>query len=509
MRTVLPQLWLASLCPACGAPPAPPPPTVVFSAPAVRTGGSAELQPAQLAVQADKFVAAPETITGEPIEADLITAGFIDAHAHPSGLGRRLDEIDLVGVATYAEALSLIADRAPKTGWVLGRGWDQNDWSDAPNGGWPLAADLDRLFPDRPVALRRVDGHATWANSAALKQAGLTASTPDPIGGRLVRAVSGAPSGVLIDTASDALTVPKPSVETVERWLLAAQAEMIASGLVGVHDMGIDDTTLAAYRALHTSGRLKVRVFAYLSPDSDAAQTLLREGPSWGSHLSIVGIKAYADGALGSRGAHLSSPYHDEPGTRGLAITPKAELQTLATRCLRVRAQLAIHAIGDQAVTDVLDAFEGARRSVPEADDVPLRLEHAQIVRPADRPRFASLGVVASMQPTHATSDMPWAPERLGEERVSWGYAWRSLTDAGAVVPLGSDFPVEAADPALGLWSATRRADLQGKPEGGWGGEEALSLIQAIDGFTTHTWSALGQPAPTLAPGQTADLTLW
>lgn len=496
---------------ACTAAAPTPIPVSTVSATQVRLPDQPGLQGATIIVRGDGISQVkPGVVAESTLRADLVTPGFVDAHAHPIGLGRRLAELDLVGVPTYAEALTLIKDAAARgDGWVLGRGWDQNDWPDTPATGWPLAADLDTLGTARPIALRRIDGHATWANSAALALAGIDSSTADPVGGRILRDPTGAPSGVLVDTAADLLTPPEPTLDQVRRWLQAAQDDMIAHGLVGVHDMGVDDTTLAAYRAMDGDGALRVRVFAYLTPDSEAAKALLRRGPQWGAHLSLVGIKAYADGALGSRGALLSRPYHDEPATSGLAITNQDEIRELAIRCLRVRAQLAVHAIGDQAVTDVLDAFEAARRAVPEAKDVPLRIEHAQIVRPADRPRFATLGVVASMQPTHATSDMPWAEQRLGADRVSWGYSTKSLMTAGAVVPLGSDFPVESVDPALGVWAATRRTDLAGTPEGGFQREESLTELQAIDGFTTATWSALGQPAPTLAPGQTADLTLW
>jgi len=495
--------------------PAPEPVPLRIEAASARVPETDSLPPATLDVQAGRI----DVTVGPPqergpattlVQAELVTPGFIDAHAHPIGLGRRLTELDLVGVQTYAAALEKVEQAASQgQGWLLGRGWDQNDWSDTPAGGWPLASDLDAVTGDRPVALRRIDGHATWANSAALSAAGITRDTPDPQGGRIIRDASGAPTGVLVDTAADLLTVPDPSVDQVEAWLRAAQQEMLAHGLVGVHDMGVDDTTLAAYRRIASAGELKIRVFAYLSPESQAAQDLLRQGPTWGEHLSIVGIKAYADGALGSRGAHLSAPYADAPSTSGLAITSQEALAELATRCLRARAQLAVHAIGDQAVSDTVEAFATARQAVPDAREVPLRIEHVQVARPQDVNRFDQLGIVASMQPTHATSDMPWARDRLGDERIAWAYAWRDMLEADAVLALGSDFPVEHVDPALGLHAATTRMTVRGEPAGGWRPDQSLTLPEAIDGFTVHTWSALGQPAPRLESGQTADLTLW
>lgn len=439
------------------------------------------------------------------LEADLITPGFVDAHAHPIGLGRALSEVDLVGVPTYADALAKVEAAARDgNGWLLGRGWDQNDWPDAPAGGWPLAADLDRIVSDRPVVLRRIDGHASWANTAALTASGVSSATSDPAGGRILRTADGAPSGVLVDTATDLLDVPEPTDAQVEAWLRAAQDAMLAAGLAGVHDMGVDDATLAAYRRIEDAGDLKIRVQAYLTPDSEAAKRLLAVGPERGKHLSIVGIKAYADGALGSRGAHLSAPYHDEPDTSGLVITDKAALTALATSCLKARAQLAVHAIGDQAVTDTLDAFAAARQAAPDSEDVWLRVEHAQVVRPEDRARFAPLHAVASMQPTHATSDMPWAEDRLGPERIGWAYTWRALAEADAPLLLGSDFPVEGVEPANGIWAATTRTALDGTPEGGWHPDQRLTLEETIAGFTVLPGLVSGNHA-VHAP----DLTAW
>lgn len=442
------------------------------------------------------------------VRGDEVTAGFVDAHGHPSGLAKRRLQLDLTGAPTLAETLERVRRWAAThdQGWILGRGWDQNDWSDAPEGGWPTAAALDDVT-DRPTVLRRVDGHAAWLNSTALAAAGIDATTPDPEGGRILRDARGVPTGVLIDAAMGLYEVEAPPADVQQRALEEALDELAAAGLTGVHDMGVSDALLARYAALDTRGALPIRIWAYLDPDADATQRLLSEGP-WGTdRLRVVGIKAYADGALGSRGALLTEAYTDEHGHHGLRITPDARIEELARRCLAVDAQLAVHAIGDAAVHETLDAF--ARAGAPDGGP-PLRVEHAQVVRPEDRARFAELGVVASMQPTHATSDMPWAPDRLGPDRVGWAYSWQSLRQTGAILAFGSDFPVEDHRPVFGLWAATTRTAPDGTPEGGWQPAQALDLADAIAGFTEGSAAAAGaQGLGSLQPGMTADLTVW
>ena len=442
------------------------------------------------------------------LDGELITAGFVDAHAHPMSLGNTLASLDLTGIGTYRGTLDRIGSWKGE-GFVTGRGWDQNDWPDNPLGGWPLAADLEAVLPGRSVALARVDGHAMWVSEAVLETAQISAETPDPAGGRIERDATGAPTGVLVDTAMDLVQLPERSAASAERQLREALDLIAASGLTGVHAMGVSDDVLALYESLDRSGELKVRIWAYLNPESEAAQRLLRDGPWRGNRLVVLGIKAYADGALGSRGAWLSKPYADEPEHAGLPILKGEELRTLATRCLSANAQLAVHAIGDRAVTEVLDAFEVARAAHPDSTAL-LRVEHAQIVRPEDRGRFKALRAVASMQPTHATSDMPWAQQRLGEERVGWAYTWRSLGDAGALLAFGSDFPVEGVSPALGLWAATTRTDARGLPKGGWTASERLSIDEAVSAFTDGAARAVGEETlGRLAPGMNADITVW
>jgi predicted amidohydrolase YtcJ len=358
-------------------------------------------------------------------------------------------------------------------------------------------------LPGRRVLLRRVDGHAAWASPSALAEAGIVAATPDPPGGRIVRDPQGRPNGVLIDAAVELVKPPPPSTTELRRRMQGALVVLAAGGLTGVHMMGADDGAVALLEDLSREDRLPIRLWVYVDADSQAAARLVSTGP-WGEgRLRFVGVKVYADGALGSRGALLSAPYADEPGTAGLALYSGDEIETLATAMLATGAQSAVHAIGDLAVTRVLDAFARVRAAHPSRSTVPLRIEHAQVVRPSDRPRFRELNVFASMQPTHAINDAPWAERRLGPERVRWGYAWRSLLDAGALLAFGSDAPGESSDPGPGLLAATRR--------GGWHPEQAVTLDQAIAGFTSGAARAVQAEDRfgTLAVGRPADLTLW
>lgn len=444
----------------------------------------------------------PET---RVIRAARVTAGFVDAHGHPDGLGRSLSELDLWGAASYAETLERLAKAPAGDGWVLGRGWDQEDWADVPDGGWPLASDLEKVLPGRKVLLRRVDdGHTVWVSTAALAEAGLTAANADPPGGRIVRDGSGAPTGVLVDSAVLLVKTPAPSIDEERRRLRAALVLIVANGLTGVHMMGASDEVLEILDDLDRAQLLPVRLWVYVDPDTEAAARLAREGPWAGDRLKVVGVKAYADGALGSRGALLSAPYTDDPGQSGMAQTTPEELARLAETQLASGSSLAVHAIGDLAVRRTLDAFAAARAAHPDRSDVPLRVEHAQVVHPDDVPRFADLGVIASMQPTHASSDGPWAPARLGPERIGWAYAWKTLQEAGAPLAFGSDFPVEEVDPALGLVAATTRP--------GWTArDQVLTWDVAVAAFTSGAAHAVREDANlgTLEVGKLADLTLW
>ncbi|MCB9677390.1 MAG: amidohydrolase [Alphaproteobacteria bacterium] len=448
----------------------------------------------------------PDTVV---VDAPRITAGFVDAHAHPSGLGRKLVELDLTGLSTLEATLGAVRT-ASGDGWILGRGWDQNDWSDL-EGDWPTAAQLDAVTGERPAALRRVDGHAVWVNAAALAAAGITADTPSPAGGEILKGADGAPLGVLVDTAMDLVPTPEPTAAERLAWAKRGTQAAREAGLTGVHVMGAGDAEITAYQALDARGELPIRLWVYASPGTDAAKTLVETGPFGEGRVRVVGVKAFADGALGSRGAWLSADYADRPGHRGTPIDSQETLTALATDLVAQDAQLAVHAIGDAGVHATLEAFAAARAAHPDKAGVRLRVEHAQVVAPADVPRFAELGAIASMQPTHATSDMPWAEARLGPERVRWAYAWQTLGKAGAHVAFGSDFPVESHEPALGMHAALTRTDADGNPAGGWFPEQRFSDAEAVGAFTAgaayaaHDETRVGQ----LAAGRVADLTLW
>lgn len=438
---------------------------------------------------------------------NTVTPGLVDAHAHLVGLGLSLAIVDLRGATSIDEVVARLRKGAPPTGWVLGRGWDQNLWADK---AMPSEAPLTAAFPDRPVWLRRVDGHAGWGNRALLVAAGIDASTTATAGGEILRDASGNPTGVLVDAAMDRVPVPPRSAAELRAAVLAGQAQALACGLTGVHEMGIDDGDDRLYRELAAEGGLHVRITAYATA-SWLDTGLLDRRPDPIDELalySLRGVKLYADGALGSRGAALLADYSDRPGHRGLLqVTPEA-LHDACRKCLEGGWQIATHAIGDAANRAVLDAYASVQREVVGSDRR-LRIEHCQIVDTADIPRFAELGVVASMQPTHATSDMAWVPDRIGEARLPGAYAWRRFLDAGVSLCLGSDFPVERTDVSHGLFAAITRQSLAGEPAGGWLPDQRLTLAEAIAGFTRGAAYACHRDAHlgVLRPGMRADLT--
>lgn len=445
---------------------------------------------------------------GQVLEAPVITAGFVDAHAHPYGLGRLDSQLSLTGIDTYAATLQAV-ETAPGSGWIVGRGWDQNDWSDAPADGWPLASDLDAHSAGRPVAIRRIDGHAVWLNSAALVASGITRDTPDPDGGRIVRDESGNPTGVLVDEAMSLVETPDDAPADRRAWTRRAFELMAEVGLTGAHAMGLSDESLAVYSSLADSGEMPVRIWAYVEAESQAAERLIATGPWSVGRLDVVGVKAFADGALGSRGAWLTDAYDDEPGHFGMPIHAPADIERWATALHAAGASMAVHSIGDRAVHHTVEAFVAAHTAHPESSAT-LRVEHAQILRPEDRALMAEHGFIASMQPTHATSDMPWAEDRIGPDRIQWAYTWRTVLDANIPLAFGSDFPIESHRPALGLWSATHRTDLSGQPQGGWTPSELVSEDEAILAFTRGAAFAVSNDAlGTVQAGALADLTLW
>jgi hypothetical protein len=444
------------------------------------------------------------------------TPGLTDAHAHLSGLGAALESVALRGVASAQEAAARVAQAAaklPPGEWVVGRGWDQNLWPDKK---FPSHEVLDRAVGDRPAVLERVDGHALWVSGKALALAGVDRSTPDPNGGRIVRDGAGNATGVLIDTAQGLVekVVPAPGTEALTRRIVAAGNTAVAAGLTCVHEMGIDDATVDVYRNLADEGRLPLRVYAFLSGSPEVARGLGRrvaEVDRDGTERFVLrGVKFYADGALGSRGARLLAPYDDDPKNLGLWVTAPAELKAAVKATVAAGWQPAVHAIGDAGVRAVLDAYEEARKANPKAD-ARMRVEHAQVVSLDDLPRFARLGVLASMQPTHATSDMPWAEARVGAQRIRGAYAWHTLVASGVHVPFGSDFPVEEVSPLLGLYAAVTRQDARGQPPGGWHPGERVSLEQAVRGFTVEAAYAgfAERQRGMVKVGMVADLTVF
>ncbi len=444
----------------------------------------------------------------------LAVPGLTDAHGHLLGYALTRTRADLVGAATLDEALARAAAFArahPDAAWVLGRGWDQNDWPDRT---WPDADRLEQVVAGRPAALSRVDGHALWVNRTALAAAGIGPETPDPPGGAIHRDANGRPTGILVDNAADlvAKVIPDPTDRERDEALAAAAADLTRMGLTGVHEMGGDRPAWESMRRVAAAGRLPLRVTVYADVGSALHRDLLDEGPQDDGRLRVVGVKIYADGALGSRGARLLAPYADAPQSQGLWVTDPTRMRQLLDEALARGLQPAVHAIGDGAARAVLDAcVAAAARDGGKARAVRPRIEHAQVVDPADRGKFRACGAIASMQPTHATSDMPWVEERLGRERVAGAYAWRSLRDAGAPLAFGSDYPVESPDPRAGLYAAVTRQDAAGNPHDGFTPGERLPLDEALRAFSAgaayaaHQEDVLGR----LAPGYWADVTVF
>ncbi|MGC8917280.1 MAG: amidohydrolase [Thermoanaerobaculum sp.] len=440
--------------------------------------------------------------------------GFTESHGHLTGFGLALETVDLTGAKSFSEVVARLAQRArelPPGSWVLGRGWDQNLW---PEKAFPHHRELSQLVPDHPVLARRVDGHAVLVNAKALALAGIGAQTPDPPGGQILRDHTGEPTGVLVDAATDLVerALPKPTREDTARRQLAAAQKLAALGFTSVHDAGTGAEELSVLRELAASGKLPIRVYVMLDGSND--ELLAREFARGvqrdeGGTLSVRAVKLYADGALGSRGAWLSAPYSDAPGHFGLSVTPLSRLREVVAKAAAAGFQPCIHAIGDEAVHQALGIF--AEVLGDRAQHLRPRMEHAQIVRPEDVPRFAAWGVIASVQPTHCTSDMPWAPSRLGPDRILWAYRWRSLRDAGARLCLGSDVPVENPDPRLGIWAAVTRKTPAGEPVGGWNPGERLRMDEAIAGYTA--WAAFAafeeDQRGRIAPGFWADFTVF
>lgn len=457
---------------------------------------------------------APKLADAEVIDGGgkTLLPGLIDAHGHVLGLGQWRTRVDLRHSASIDEVLERVrkfaaADRGK---WVIGRGWNQVLWKEKR---FPTARELDATVANRPAILERVDGHAIWVNSAALKIAGVTASTADPPGGQIVRDAAGEPTGVFVDAASVLIEkhVPQATDGEVKRQLRTAMRELASLGMTGVHDAGIDPRVFRLYQELGAAHELPIRIYA-MQADSESARLMMESGPilpQYEDRLQMRAVKAWIDGALGSRGAALLHEYSDQPRNRGLMLYTREQLQQLTTLTASKGWQLNIHAIGDNGNRVVLDTFE-VLLTPEQRRMLRPRIEHAQVIALEDIPRFARLGLIASIQPTHATSDMNMAEDRLGAARIKGAYAWRKLLASGARLAGGSDFPVELANPFHGLHAAVTRQDRNGRPPGGWYPQEKLSREEALRLFTTDAAYAghMEQVEGSLEAGHWADFIL-
>jgi len=447
-----------------------------------------------------------------------IYPGFEDAHGHLHSLGQSLEELRLDEAPSLAETLTRIragaARLAPGT-WLVGGGWDESLWEERR---LPTAAELEEASGGRPAILSRRDHHAVWVSTSALVTAGLEKMGTDPEGGRIVRDEAGRPSGVLIDRAMDVVwrALPQPTPDVVRRRVLRALKACVAAGITTVHDMGVDALTLAALRGIDREHSLPIRVHAALRDDPALWDVELARGPqipAGAGRLAVRAVKLFADGALGSRGASLFDDYADDPGNRGLPLLSGAELVERLTRATRAGFQCCVHAIGDRANREVLDAFEALGRGPDGLELVRLRprIEHAQVLAAEDVPRFAVAGVIASMQPVHAAADQRWAEDRLGHDRARHAYAWSSLHKARARLCFGSDFPVESLDPRDGLVAARTRAPLGGDAGASWFPEQQVDAATAVAAYTSGAaYAAFAESERgRIADGMWADLTLW
>ncbi|MEM9595370.1 MAG: amidohydrolase [Acidobacteriota bacterium] len=455
----------------------------------------------------------PETDVVE-LGGATVVPGLVDSHTHVSGLGERAFRVDLVGVSTEEEAVAQVAARAevtPAGEWILGSGWDEGAWADR----YPTMERLSAAVPDHPVLLDSLHGFAAWGNRLAFERAGITRATPDPDGGEILRDASGDPSGVVLNRAGPLLrsAVPEPTADQEQGFLLAGLRQMARDGYVAVHEAGSSRGHVAALQDLEASGELPIRVYAMLSArDAELCREWLDRGPldGTGGKLAVRSVKAYYDAALGSRGARLLADYADRPGHRGTSGDTYGFDEALVADMMRGGFQVGIHAIGDAGNRETLDFLDSVQGNDPAIRAQRHRIEHAQVVHPDDVPRFAELGVIASMEPPHAVEDMAWAEDRLGPERVRGAYAWRTLRRAEARLTFNSDLAGSDHDIFYGLHAAITRRDANREPAEGWFPEQRMTAEEALRGYTS--WSAFAahweEHTGVLAPGRWADMTV-
>ena len=503
---------------------------VVFKNGNVYTANDAAPGAQAIAVKADRIVfvgsnAAAQKFIGKDtrvvdLKGNTVLPGFTDSHQHLSGVGQREMTLNLERTTSLDDLLAKVKERVDQTkpgDWVTGRGWIETHWQPAV---FPTRWDLDKVAPNNPVILGRADGHGAVANTAALKLAGVDKDTPNPFGGEISKdKQSGEPNGMLLDAAQGLVRrrVPPTTPEDAERAVVLGVKRNIELGWTQIHDAGGSYAEVEIFKKLYAAGTIKLRIFKAVYGPGAGATRLLNEGATigaFGNRFTLRTIKVVADGALGSRGAALLAPYSDLPDTSGFLTVKAEELRPMLIDALRKGIQVETHAIGDRANRFILDEYETALKAVPAGErkvaDPRWRVEHAQIVNPADIPRFAKLGIIPSMQPSHAIGDLFFAPKRLGIDRLPGSYAWQSFIKSGVVVPGGSDAPVERGEPMIEFYAAVARKDQKGFSGEGWHPEEAVTREQALKMFTVWpAYAALEEKLRgTIEVGKLADLTI-
>ena len=505
------------------------PADIVFKNGNVYTANDKSPQAEAIAVKADRIVfvgtnAEAQKYVGSntrvvDLKGDTVLPGFTDSHQHLSGVGQREMTLNLEGTTSLQDFLAKVktrVDQAKPGEWVTGRGWIETHWTPPV---FPTRAELDKLAPNNPLILQRADGHASVVNSAALNLAGITKTTANPFGGEISKDKSGEPNGMLLDAAQGLVRrrVPPTSVDDAERAVVLGAKRDVELGWTQVQDAGGSYNDIDIFKKLYAAGTIKLRIYKAVYGPGPNATRLLTEGPiigEFGNRLTVRSIKVVSDGALGSRGAALQEPYSDAPDTSGFLTVKAEELRPMLIEALKKGIQVETHAIGDRANHFILDEYEKAFAAVSPGERKVLaprwRVEHAQIVDPADIPRFSKLRVIPSMQPSHAIGDLFFAPSRLGIKRLKGAYAWESFLKMGLIVPGGSDAPVERGEPMIEFYAAVARKDPKGFSGEGWHPEEAVTRTQALKMFTL--WPAYAAFEDTLRGtievGKLADLTI-